>query len=134
MRSAFLKVSALLLLGTLPLACGGGFTVPQAGDSCTTDGSSYCETSSKLLRCEHGQFRAIACKGTGGCKEVGINISCDWTSVVSAGDACPYDQEGKGACSTSEPKQLLQCTGGTMVIFKTCSNSCGAVGAQLGCS
>jgi hypothetical protein len=94
---------------------------PSAGDDC--EGGGYiCDSETQALECRQGQWRALPCRGSLGCSEVGGRVRCD-VSANGAGDACGASAEGRAQCS-ADGKALLECRMGILVETMTCA-SCG---------
>lgn len=106
--------------------CGG----PVAGEKCST--SAYaCADETTALECREGAWRALPCKGAGGCAVVGGNVKCDVTRN-QPNDACAQSNEGEGICDPSGAA-TLECRQGTFVRTNTCA-SCTVAGDQIICT
>lgn len=114
-----------LLLGSLLLpACGA-----KAGDACK--GAVYtCASEKEALECSSSVWRALPCRGPGGCSESGQNVICDLVGNVN-GDACASSAEGKGLC-TADGRAVLECRQGTLVQTRTCG-TCTQGSTQVTC-
>ena len=121
-----LSLAALsIAVSILASACGGA----SVGGSCNTDGLA-CEDSSNALECRVGTWRALPCRGPGGCKVSNSKVTCDM-SLNHEGDACAASTEGQGICDPSGTAALT-CRSGTLVKTNTCS-SCTTTGDQIIC-
>lgn len=116
---------AALGLSLILASCGGG----SPGESCNTEGL-LCNDASSALECRLGTWRALPCRGPGGCKEAGDKISCDMSANME-GDACASSTEGQGICAPGG-KAALTCRSGTLVKTNDCA-SCTIVGDQVSC-
>jgi hypothetical protein len=123
-RTSFALLS---LLGSLLLSgCGG----PGSGDSC--DGGDFvCQDDAQALECRDGKWRALACRGPLGCRELADSVRCD-TSLNQEGDGCARSAEGTGMCSPNGGTALLTCQQGVLVKTKDCS-SCAVQDGQAVC-
>lgn len=111
-----LPLALLALVGSfLFSSCGG----PGSGDSC--DGGDYvCQDDAQALECRNGTWRALACRGPLGCRELADSVRCD-TSLNQEGDGCSSGAEGKGVCSPNG-NALLLCRQGVLVKTSDCSS------------
>lgn len=104
-RVLFLAVTAFCVLA----GCGSG---NKAGDSCSTENSGSCSSSTEALFCNDGKFRAVPCSGTAGCTEGDKQFVCDF-SRAKPGEACPKSVEDAAQCDVNNANQALKCTSGT---------------------
>jgi hypothetical protein len=119
-------LALLPLVGFLFLSgCGG----PDAGDSCTSSGY-VCGSEKEALECRQGHWRALPCKGGGGCQEASGAIRCD-TSANVAGDNCGLSAEGRGLCR-ADGLAVLECRMGVLVETEACV-SCAESNSQIVC-
>src|SRR3712207_3334528 len=84
-----------IVCSSLLLACGG----PKVGDDCSTEGFA-CQDATNALECRLGAWRALPCRGPGGCAVNGNKVSCDM-SLNRENDACAATTEGQGLCDQS---------------------------------
>ncbi len=108
---------AAAVLAALSLGCGGALT-PTAGETCTTANVGTCEGTVSALFCINGKWTSLPCRGAGGCKEVGGQVTCDQT-LGMAGETCHATGTGTGACAVDGQAQLT-CQGGTFVKGSDC--------------
>ena len=106
----------------LAIACAP----PPASDQC--DGTTArCEVGNIFTYCDNGTFRRITCKGPKGCTDT----TCD-TSTHTVGDPCPFSLY---RCDPVSTERLLQCVGGVLKTFRTCSGprQCYFENNNIGC-
>lgn len=122
-----LPLVLLSLVGfSLLSGCGG----PDAGDTC--GGRDFvCQDDAQALECRGGKWRALACRGPLGCRELADSVRCD-TSLNQENDACAQTAEGKGVCSPNGGTALLTCQQGVLVKTAVCS-SCTVQDGQVIC-
>lgn len=121
MRPHFLVAIAAVLL----TACG-----PTAGDKC--QGQVFtCDSDTVALECRDDVWRAVPCRGAGGCKAQDGKVTCD-VSGNQEGDTCAVTQEGDALC-TQDGRAVLECRQGLLVKTRSCS-SCAVSGAQVVCN
>jgi hypothetical protein len=97
------SVGALIVGFLLFSGCGGG--LPVAGESCTTSTEGACDDTTAALFCLNGKWTRTPCRGSGGCKLTGNQLTCDQAMGVS-GEVCITTGPGTGACSTDGKAQL----------------------------
>ncbi len=95
-------------------------SIAEEGALCMALGDEEyaCSTDRKrALQCKNRKFeKVLDCRGTGGCSQVGQQITCD-TSTAAKGDAC----RGDGNVSCSDDKaQLLVCKDGKFETYRFC--------------
>jgi hypothetical protein len=95
------------------------FKRPAAGDPCTDEGQTTCDTAKAALLCRKGKLVTLPCNGTSGCKSTEPPL-CD-DNVATVGDNCV---EGTGgslnmAC-TPDSATMLVCKGGTFGVGALC--------------
>ena len=122
MRSGWLiaGVAGWALLG----ACG-----PSPGDRCN-QGGYLCQDASSALECRDGKWRALPCRGPGGCKVSGRSIDCDMTQDL-VDDPCAESKEGYSICAP-DGLAVLECRAGTFQQTLSCS-SCSPTAPLLTC-
>jgi len=76
---------ALLLL--LAAAC----SKPAAGGACKKDGQQACADERDSLLCIDGKWETLTCRGPGGCKSAGNDVSCD-NDTFAPGEPCDVSQ------------------------------------------
>jgi hypothetical protein len=113
MRSS--RLIAAAAASVLVAACGE----PSAGDRCD-NGGYVCQDDANALECRDGTWRALPCRGPGGCEESGRTVDCD-VSQNLAGDACAESSEGYSICA-ADGRAVLECRTGTFQQTHTCSN------------
>lgn len=121
-----LAVLSILVSAFLFGACGG----VDAGDSCNTSGFA-CRDDQTALECANGTWRAIPCRGPGGCEVQSNRVTCDVTRN-QGGDACATVNEGQGICHPNG-SATLECRNGVFVQTRTCS-TCTVSGEQVFCN
>ena len=127
MRSPF-PLLLTAVVGLFGVACGGHLP----GDACTMEGSAVCQTATDALECRTGVFRAVPCKGPGGCVTTSTEIQCD-LSGNQVGDACFFMDEGKGKCDAS--KSFLDvCMSGVYTHGADCANGCTETATTVTCN
>jgi len=117
---------AILAVALSLVACSS----PEAGDTCSPDGSGTCSSNTEALFCESGTLRAIPCSGATGCIDDNDRVACDFSRAL-AGQACPRAVENQGQCATGQPDNALVCTSGTWTT-RTCKG-CALQGGNVVC-
>ena len=74
---------ALLILA----ACGK----PTAGEACKTEGQQVCADEREALVCVDAKWEKLTCRGPGGCKSAGNDLSCA-NETYAAGEPCDPSQ------------------------------------------
>ncbi len=120
MKTPFLFVAISLCLA----ACGG--SAQKAGDACSGTGA-LCVDASNALECVSSKYRAVACRGTGGCKTSNGELTCDMTKN-KAGDGCLSSAEGLSDC---DGNRAVACTNG--VFSEMACTNCAVQGNQIVC-
>jgi hypothetical protein len=93
---------------------------PTAGAPCATT-STVCGTSSHALECVRGTWRAVQCRGPGGCHtDATYGLLCDLLGQVEPGDGCFSSQEGTSMCSFNDTA-VLNCQAGVWVSATACN-------------
>lgn len=95
---------------------------PKAEEACDTPGVGQCDGPNVALLCEGNVWRALPCRGPGGCAE-GLSLYCDATKNVE-GDACAGSMKDLRTCNVSNPKEILVCDGMTMQSYTVCDGQC----------
>ncbi|MFL5343526.1 MAG: hypothetical protein ACJ8AT_01975 [Hyalangium sp.] len=123
-RVLFMAVTAFFVLA----GCG---STDQAGDSCSTENSGSCTSSTEALFCNDGKFRAVPCSGPSGCTQGDKQFVCDF-SRAKPGEACPKSVEGSAQCDVNNADQDLKCVSGTWQA-QTCK-ACTVQSGNIVCS
>jgi hypothetical protein len=124
----FKPVIAAALLALSLAACGN--SEPKAGESCETEDTANCSSSTEALFCESSVYRAVPCRGPDGCFESTTQARCD-ISRARAGDPCPKSVAGKAQCDANNANQGLVCTNGVWTA-EACRN-CAVQGGDVVC-
>jgi hypothetical protein len=112
----FALVATAALLGT---AC----TKPVAGAACKKEGQRACESDSKALVCVGAKWEELPCRGAGGCKSAGDDVSCE-NQTNLAGEPCDIGDDGYEC--TVDKTSVIQCKGKHWKVVGKCPgpNAC----------
>jgi len=102
MRRVFVVIPLIPLL--LAVAC----SKPAAGEACKKEGQRVCASESKALVCVDAKWEELPCRGSGGCKSAGSDVSCENTSNLE-GEPCDLGDDGYEC--TVDKKSVVQCKG-----------------------
>jgi len=118
-----------LVVVALALLAGCG-TTPEAGETCSTENEAACDGAQAAFFCNSGTWRAVSCRGPGGCNEGTSQVVCD-LSRAQPGDGCPKSAEGQAQCNAANVDSGLKCTMGVWQA-QTCK-ACAVQAGQVVC-
>jgi hypothetical protein len=95
-------------------------SIALEGDTCmgTADEEYACSPDKKrALVCKGGIFaKYLECRGTGGCSQLGTQLSCD-TSVAQKGDPCKTQE---AVACTPDGTEMVICRDGKFTTHRSC--------------
>jgi hypothetical protein len=82
-----MRLAAAAVFVLVPFAC----SKPTAGEACKTENQQVCADEREALVCIDGKWGKLTCRGAGGCKSAGSDVSCANDSYAD-GEPCDPSQ------------------------------------------